>query len=97
MSPININVDKENAQLVLSWNDGTKSTIKLANIRKLCPCAICSAQKEERSDSYIPIYTKEELTITNIDLVGQYAISITWEDGHNSGIHEFNHLKKMDS
>ena len=30
-----------------------------------------------------------------IDLVGRYAISIQWSDGHNTGIYAFDRLRKL--
>lgn len=96
MLPTKINIDKDNNELNISWNDGSDGVIKLANLRNLCPCAVCASEKEGQSESYIPIYTKDQLTVTNIDIIGQYAISISWEDGHNTGIHEFSQLKSIE-
>jgi DUF971 family protein len=94
MVPTKIKVrDKE--YLDVTWNDGKKKSIKLSNLRNGCPCAICHAEKEEWSSTYIPLYTKEQLTITKINIVGTYAVGITWEDGHNTGIYDYDYLYKL--
>lgn len=38
---------------------------------------------------------KEDVTITDIRAVGQYAIAINFSDGHNSGIYSWDLLHKL--
>lgn len=94
MLPTSIkSADKEFLQI--EWNDDDVSKIKLSTLRLSCPCAVCESEKENRSQKYIPIFSKDELTITDIKIIGNYALGITWKDGHNSGIYEFDYLKKI--
>lgn len=94
MIPTKIKVrDKE--FLDINWNNGEKKSIKLSNLRNGCPCAICHAEHEEWSSSYIPLFTKEQLTITKINIVGTYAVGVTWEDGHNTGIYDYDYLYNL--
>jgi DUF971 family protein len=86
-------VDRE--YLEIDWDDGTKDSIKLSNLRLNCPCALCASDRENRSDKYFPIFRNDELTITNLNKIGNYAIGVSWKDGHNTGIYEFNYLKKL--
>lgn len=86
---------KDNQILKLYWIDKSISEIKLKNLRYHCPCAICRSEKLEQSNSYIPIYTKDQLQIKSIDAVGTYAVSITWQDGHNTGIYDLNYLRSL--
>lgn len=95
MLPLKINT-ADNFLLVL-WDNGSEAKYKLANLRKACPCAICSSEKENRGDSYIPIYTGDQLHISDIKVIGNYGINIIWKDGHNTGIYEFNQLSKLQS
>ena len=94
MKPTKIKVrDKE--FLDVTWNNGKDLSIKLSNLRNGCPCAICHAEKDEWSSTYIPLYTKEQLTITKISTVGTYAISIEWQDGHNTGLYDYEYLYQL--
>ena len=94
MSPTKIKVrDKE--FLDITWTNGEQKSIKLSNLRNGCPCAICHAEKEEWSSTYIPLYTKEQLTIIKINIVGTYAVGISWEDGHNTGIYDYEYLHNL--
>lgn len=93
MSPVRIKVDDR--ALIIGWNDKTESFIKLANLRSQCPCAVCASEKAEQSDSYIPIYTNQELSVKNIKPIGNYAITIEWADEHNTGIYDYSFLKQL--
>lgn len=94
MKPKKIKVrDKE--FLDITWENGEYKSVKLSNFRNNCPCAVCYSEKEEWSSSYIPLFTKEQLTITKINIVGTYAVGIEWEDGHNTGIYDFEFLYNL--
>lgn len=94
MIPTKIEI-KEKKYLVIQWNDCSHSNIKLANLRKHCPCAVCKAENEKQSKTYIPIYNGDELTITHLEVVGQYALKVVWKDGHDTGLYEFGLLKEL--
>lgn len=94
MKPKEIKV-VNNKHLLIKWFDNNESKIKLANLRINCPCALCAAEREERGASYIPIYSDEQLTINEIHIIGNYAIGIVWKDAHDTGIYDFNYLKKL--
>jgi len=94
MKPLKINVSGSEF-LIVVWADNTKSKIRLMDLRKYCPCAICGENREHHKDWSHVFYTADELKVVSIQVVGQYAISIVWADGHNTGIYEFDLLKKM--
>jgi DUF971 family protein len=95
MSPKKIEV--KDGHLIIDWHDNKTSRIKLSNLRKNCPCAVCAADKEEQGEKYIPLYSGDHLKITEIKIVGHYAVSISWKDGHNTGIYEFGQLRDLGS
>jgi DUF971 family protein len=37
----------------------------------------------------------EELTISDLSLVGRYAINFRWSDGHETGIYSFRYLREL--
>jgi len=94
MKPLSIKV-LENKNLHIEWDDGVDSSIELKTLRKLCPCASCSEQRINQSDSYIPLYFEDQIKLVEIFEVGNYAIGIKWKDGHNTGIYEFPLLRKI--
>ena len=40
--------------------------------------------------------TPEMFLVKNIETVGEYAIQITWKDGHNTGIYTYDYLQELD-
>ncbi|MBN1300204.1 MAG: DUF971 domain-containing protein [Melioribacteraceae bacterium] len=94
MLPKKISVKDKNYLFVL-WEDDSETSIKLSDLRRECPCAICNSEKSERGNKYIPLYTLDQLTIVKISKVGKYALGIEWMDGHNTGIYEFGYLRSI--
>lgn len=83
----------EKKKLLINWNDGQEDLIELKELRKNCPCATCLSERDKQSKMYIPLFAENQITIKSIDQVGNYAIQINWNDGHNSGIYEYTFLK----
>lgn len=88
-------ISSNDKYLEITWNDSSVSKIKKADLRNNCPCAECATEREKRGLKYIPIFSDEQLTITDIQLVGSYAVLIKWKDGHSNGIYDFNFLKRI--
>jgi len=94
MFPTKIKV-MDSTKLFLKWDDSSESFISLEKLRKFCPCATCMTERENRSKAFIPLFHSGQPTISGINKIGNYAIGILWEDGHNTGIYEFPFLKKL--
>lgn len=94
MAPLQIKIEGKDS-IIINWNDETESRIKLTNLRLNCPCAVCSSDRDNHGNKYFPILSNDQITVTNINIIGNYAIGISWKDGHNTGIYEFNYLKKL--
>ncbi len=94
LKPIKIKV-RDYLFLDVTWNNNVLKSIKLSNLRSACPCALCHAEKDEWSKTYIPLYTKDQLKINKISIVGTYAISIEWQDGHNTGLYDYDYLNSL--
>ena len=94
MFPAKIKV-VEQSSLFFKWNDNSESMISLSKLRKFCPCATCAAERSIQSSSYIPLFHSGQTKINKLNMIGSYAIGIAWEDGHNTGIYEFQFLKNL--
>jgi DUF971 family protein len=92
MQPLKIKVI-DGIKLYILWDDNVQNLIELKKLREICPCAFCNAKREEKKGNLIPIYNKSELTITDISIVGNYALKLTWEDGHNTGLYGYDMLR----
>ncbi|MEE8169314.1 MAG: DUF971 domain-containing protein [Phycisphaerae bacterium] len=103
--PAAIHLDREK-QLTVRWADGRESRYPLAFLRKRCPCATCRTRAAPASggDSLIsgtsltvlPAGIDRATIATSVSLVGNYALQVTWADGHNTGIYDFRYLRTID-
>ncbi|MEJ2616480.1 MAG: DUF971 domain-containing protein [Ignavibacteriaceae bacterium] len=94
MIPVQIKIT-EKKNLKINWDDDSESLIEIKKLRRFCPCATCVSEREEQGKYYIPLISEEQTIIKNIEQVGNYAIGITWKDGHNTGIYEYGFLRKL--
>jgi DUF971 family protein len=87
-----IKIERVGDKLRFSWNDGHEDIFSLSFLRRVCPCATCSAERESGRDAELPASAYD---IKEVNLVGNYAIQITWGDGHNTGIYSFDYLRLL--
>lgn len=96
MTPRKISV-KDKKFLYILWDNGEESKIILSNLRKNCPCANCMVDRQRRPSSYIPLLSGIQTTLKDIKIIGNYALQLIWQDGHDLGIYSFEVLKKLSS
>jgi DUF971 family protein len=94
MSPKSVRITEE-GRLSIAWDDGETCEYILRDLRRNCPCATCLADAQSRSASFIPLYTRDALTIASIQPVGRYALQFTWKDGHSTGIYTYDALRAL--
>ena len=90
MLPKKISIS-DSDDLVIEWNDGEVSKINKYLLRKSCPCALCEVEREKHHHDY-NLFRGDKTAITDISVIGQHAIKVTWKDGHNAGMYEFKYL-----
>jgi DUF971 family protein len=90
-------VDKDKIQI--TWNENLLTILNLKYLRDECPCAGCKGETILLK-SYRPpkpkVITPEMYMISNIEVVGEYAIQVSWKDGHNTGIYTWDYLKELE-
>ncbi len=86
------NVD--DARLRIIWKDDHESVYTFQFLRQNCPCAVC---RDEFSGEPIldPQTVPADTKPTRSELVGNYAISFSFSDGHGTGIYSFENLRKL--
>jgi len=57
-------------------------------------CALC-VQEMSGKKMLDPKTVRTDVAPRTITSVGTYAITITWNDGHGSGIYSFEHLRSL--
>ncbi|HWE49619.1 MAG TPA: DUF971 domain-containing protein [Bryobacteraceae bacterium] len=88
----------------IDWKDGHHSSYGVEYLRDWCPCAQCTGahgtEPREKTtgtpaaSSPFQMY-KPKNKMTGIEPIGNYAIRITWSDGHATGIYSFDHLRSI--
>jgi DUF971 family protein len=81
-------------ELLIAWNTGERYAVPYSEIRYYCPCAGCidenTGQRTIEKSSISP-----DIRPKGVQLVGRYAIQITWSDGHDTGMYHFDRLLEL--
>ena len=88
--PVEIRHERQARRIVVTWDDGHSSIFPLDYLRSWCPCASCQGHAPDAK--YLGLEGQELLHVGG---VGNYAISLTWQDGHNTGIYSFRLLRQL--
>jgi DUF971 family protein len=74
------------------WADGHVSEYLNGYLRAHCPCAACRGTRRG-----LPVVPDGEATLypVQIGLVGRYAVSVEWSDGHATGIYSYQTLREL--
>lgn len=85
---------KDKTTLGIEWKDGHNSEYPVAYLRFRCPCAHCvdeaTGERRIEADDIDP-----DVKPSRIQSVGNYAVNITWDDGHDTGIYPFEYLREI--
>ncbi len=83
------------------WADGHASHYDFPYLRDECPCATCNDERIRKSAgagpapaAALPMY-KPKARAQAATTVGNYAIQITFTDGHATGIFSYDHLRSI--
>ena len=80
--------------LWLEWSDGLSYRIPFRALRQLCPCASCvsetTGQRVLDPDSVLA-----DIRPTGVDYAGSYALKITWNDTHDTGLFTWEYLNEI--
>lgn len=83
------------------WADGHASHYDFPYLRDHCPCATCNEERgaKQALSSAAPASTALPLFkpkgAKSATTVGNYAVQITFSDGHSTGIFSYDHLRSI--
>ena len=109
-APLHLDLKKDSA-LTVHWRDGAASAYPLDFLRAHCPCAACRDRRAKTVDAPPPARRTPDgslslnvlpagaadgpLAVRDAELVGNYALRLTWTDGHATGIYSFRLLREL--
>lgn len=94
---------RSGAGVDIAWADGHTSHYEFAYLREECPCAMCNDERIRKgafaaagpaSSAALPMF-KPKVRAQAATTVGNYAIQITFTDGHATGIFSYDHLRSI--
>jgi DUF971 family protein len=93
-TPTRIHAERGAGTLEIDWADGHATVYGFEALRWLCPCAYCRGEAGMPGwlDS-APTLTSQQIQLTDLHLVGNYAVSPHWADGHGTGYYPFRLLR----
>jgi DUF971 family protein len=87
--------------IAITWSDETTRIYSVKQLRDACPCATCREKRTAQSNEAPALFTilkPEEarpLVIEGMRPVGNYAYSIAFSDGHDTGIFTLELLREL--
>lgn len=95
MRPTPLEIEKLGDRAMrIVWDDGHVSDYPNPALRFGCSCAQCIDEwTGERRLEFRTIAA--DIHPTALELVGNYAVQITWSDGHATGIYSYDHLRAL--
>ena len=76
--------------LTLRWGEGNRVVASAAALRAACRCAGCRA-----SAAGMAVEDHATVKLTGAEPVGQYALQLTFSDGHDRGIYPWSLLHEL--
>ncbi len=88
-----IGLGKREVRFVWSEDAGDEDVWPTRALRIKCTCANC--QSEATGERILdPATVPEDLTVTDMHVVGNYGVGIHFSDGHTTGIYRFKELRR---
>ena len=94
IEPVRI-IEESDSEISINWSDDRETRYTAAGLRRSCPCAGCINEwtgEKMLDDKRVP----DDLTITQVSIVGRYALNFHFSDGHDTGIFSFAYLRTLD-
>jgi DUF971 family protein len=90
--PTEFKLDKEKRTLTVSFDDGKSFALPAEMLRVLSP----SAEVQGHSpDQRVTVPGKKNVRIVRLTPVGNYAIRIAFDDGHDTGLYVWDYLRDL--
>lgn len=100
--PTKIEFSGDNA-IKMEWSDSQTHVYTFRQLRDACPCATCREERHKEKPQEanpLAVLSKAEaqpLKILEMKPVGNYAYTIRFSDGHDTGIYTFKMLRELGS
>ena len=90
--PAEIKLHQASRVLEITFDDGACFSLPCEFLRVYSPSA---EVRGPTADAWKLVTGKENVSITDLQQVGGYAVKIFFDDGHNSGLYDWHYLYKL--
>lgn len=95
-TPQRIKLDRDSRSVLIGWGDGHESIYDWEYLRWKCPCAHCQGEGGRPGElQMVTILKPEQTEMTDLEMVGRYALAPLWKDGHHTGIYTWRSLRSL--
>jgi len=82
----------------ISFDDGREYDLTSKTLREHCPCAECSGEEVllyKFSPQNKKPLVENSYELEKAEITGNYALQLTWKDGHNTGLYNWQFLREL--
>ncbi len=92
-----VELDRKDEYCIMRFADGESFRLGYLKIRSNCQCAKCKPRQinEQMKIEFFEEISRLMLVKPKVEQVGNYALRFEWPSGCSSGIHSFEHLRKI--
>ena len=90
--PTEIRLKQDRRALAVAFDDGVAHELPAEMLRVLSPSAEVQGHSREQR---VTVPGKKDVAIVAVDPVGNYAVRLTFDDGHNTGLFTWAYLRRL--
>lgn len=90
--PTELKVDKDKRVLTVTFDDGRSFMLPAELLRVLSPSAEVQGHSPEQR---VTVGGKKNVSIVRLEPVGNYAVRIVFDDGHDTGLFVWEYLREL--
>jgi DUF971 family protein len=90
--PTEINLHRKSRVLEIAYDDGARFRLPCEYLRVYSPSAEVRGHTPDQARLQVG---KETVSIRDLQQVGSYAVKIIFDDGHKSGLYDWQYLYKL--
>ena len=90
--PTELRLDKDKRVLTVAFDDGQSFALPAEFLRVLSPSAEVQGHSEAQR---VSVAGKKNVRIVRLEPVGNYAVRIVFDDGHDTGLFVWEYLREL--
>jgi DUF971 family protein len=90
--PTEIKLSKDRRTLTVAFDDGLRAELPAELLRVLSPSAEVQGHSPEQR---VTVPGKKNVGILRVEPVGNYAVRIVFDDGHDTGLYVWDYLRDL--